>query len=98
MMREFYTLLAAFSGSIIACSYLPTYSALSVLIGLFVHVATGYYVATLLVAYSHLDGATQPGFAFVFALTAKNLLLGIMRLSDHFRRHPAWPPIMRKRP
>lgn len=81
-------MVGAFAGGVIACSFLPNYGLVAVTSGLFVHVVTGYYLATMAVVYFKLPEEMQPGVAFVMAVGARSLLGGLLRLSSRFGRTP----------
>jgi hypothetical protein len=87
-VEEFLSLVAAFAGGVIGCSFLPAYGLVAVLAGLFVHVATGYYLSTVVVIYFKLPAEIQPGLAFVMAVGARSLLGGLLRITSRFGRAP----------
>lgn len=87
-MTDFLSLVGAFAGGVIGCSFLPTYGLVAVVSGLFVHVATGFYLATVVVVYFQLPGEIQPGVAFVMAVGARPLLAGLLRITSRFGRSP----------
>lgn len=77
-----------FAGSVISLRYVrnltPVQAVIAVMIGLVVSVAFTPWV----MSYPQVPTAAQNGVAFLFGLTAMNIVPFFVKLSDKFRRNP----------
>ena len=83
------SLLAGFAGAVVSLSFVKRLSRGYMLTSVIVGTISAGYLTPLGLAYFHLPAEIQNGLAFIVGLTAMNIVPGILRLSDWFRRDPS---------
>lgn len=85
------TLVAGFAGGVVSLSFLRDLTIPQGVLAVFTGVASAAYLTPVVMHY--VFSATSPqlenGVAFAIGLTAMNLIPGVIKLSDMWRRNPA---------
>lgn len=83
------TLLAGFAGGVVSLSFVKELTAKQAMLAVFTGAVTAAYGTPLALHYFGAEAkAFEGGAAFVIGLTAMNLIPGLLKLSEIFRRDP----------
>lgn len=86
---KFATALAGFAGGVVSLSFVKRLTAGQAMLAVFTGTVTANYGTPVALHYlGSLPGEMHNGVAFVIGLTAMNLVPGLIKLSDIFRRDP----------
>lgn len=85
------TMVAGFAGGVISLSFIKELTPLQGALAVFTGAASSAYVTPLVMHYlfsAQLGTPIENGVAFVIGLTAMNIIPGLIKLSEIFKRDP----------
>lgn len=85
---KFAALVAGFAGGVVSLSFVKELSARQAVLAVFTGAVTAAYGTPLVVNYFSIAQPYENGAAFVIGLTAMNVIPGLLKLSEIFRRDP----------
>lgn len=81
-------LLAGFAGGVVSLSFIKELTARQAVLAVFTGSVTAAYCTPLAVHYFGIAQPYENGAAFVIGLTAMNIIPGLLKLSEVFKRDP----------
>lgn len=85
---KFAVILAGFAGGVVSLSFVKELSARQAMLAVFTGTVTANYLTPVVASYFDALHAYENPTAFVIGLTAMNLIPGVLKLSEMFKRDP----------